>query len=124
MDLRPFFTGYALLMGLVIGSFINLAADRIPRGESVVQPRSFCRGCGRHLGVVDLLPVAGYLLRRGRCATCAAPIGASSPLIEAGAGILLLLSVLLLGPLGGGLLGLLFEVVLGMVVVAVGRRGA
>jgi len=46
----------------------DVAADRVPRGESIVRPRSHCRSCGRLLTVVDLLPVAGYLLRRGRCA--------------------------------------------------------
>ena len=55
---------YLVLVALLIGSFINLAADRLPRGESVVSPRSHCRSCGRVLNVVDLFPVAGYLVRR------------------------------------------------------------
>src|SRR5438477_11213710 len=89
---------YAVLVASLVGSFINLAADRVPRGESVVRPRSRCRSCGRVLNLVDLIPVAGYLIRRGWCATCGVQIGASSPLIE----VLCALSVLM----GIGLLGL------------------
>lgn len=74
---------YLVLVGLFAGSFINLAADRLPRGESVVAPRSHCRACGRRLNLVDLLPVGGYVVRGGRCATCRAPIGISAPLVEA-----------------------------------------
>ena len=66
----PVLTAYVVFVGLVLGSFINLAADRMPRGESVVRPRSHCRACGRQLNTIDLLPVLGYVLRRGRCATC------------------------------------------------------
>ena len=61
---------YAVLVAALVGSFINLAADRVPRRESVVRPRSRCRSCGRVLNLVDLIPVAGYLIRAGRCATC------------------------------------------------------
>ena len=60
---------YFVLVALFVGSFINLAADRLPRGESLVTPRSHCRSCGRVLNVIDLLPVAGYFIRGGRCAT-------------------------------------------------------
>src|SRR6266550_1838179 len=73
---------YAVLVAALVGSFINLAADRVPRRESLVHPRSHCRSCGRVLNLVDLIPVAGYLVRRGRCATCGVQIGASAPLIE------------------------------------------
>src|SRR6266567_3280905 len=75
-----------------------MAADRLPRGESVVRPRSHCRSCGRVLDFVDLIPVAGYLIRGGRCATCRASIGVSSPVVEALCGAAVLVSVALLGP--------------------------
>src|SRR5260370_11545657 len=84
--IAPFLTAYLAFVGLVLGSFVNLAADRLPRGESVVQPRSHCRACGRQLNAIDLLPVLGYALRRGRCATCGRPIGASAPFVEGVAG--------------------------------------
>src|SRR2546428_13050198 len=56
---------YLVLVAMLIGSFINLAADRLPRRESIVRPRSHCRSCGRVLNLVDLIPVAGYAIRGG-----------------------------------------------------------
>jgi leader peptidase (prepilin peptidase)/N-methyltransferase len=106
VEIAPLLTVYFVLVGLMIGSFINLAADRIPRGESVVQPPSHCLSCGRRLNVVDLLPVLGYLIRRGRCATCMTPIGISSPLIEAVTGGLMLVSIVWLGLWAGAAVGL------------------
>jgi leader peptidase (prepilin peptidase)/N-methyltransferase len=106
------FDVYLVLVALFLGSFINLAADRVPRGESLVTPRSHCRSCGRVLNVVDLLPVVGYFIRGGRCATCRAPIGLSAPLIEAAAGLLMLIPIVALGLWPGGLLGVCLIVVL------------
>jgi len=91
------FTVYFGLAGLVLGSFINLAADRIPRGESLVSPGSHCRSCGRRLNIVDLVPVAGYLVRGGRCATCRTPIGVSAPVIEAVSAAIMLGPILAFG---------------------------
>ena len=96
---------YLVLVAMLAGSFINLAADRIPRGESVVRPRSHCRSCGRVLNVVDLIPLGGYLLRGGRCATCGVEIGAWSPAVEAACGASMLVSLLLLGLVPGALVG-------------------
>src|SRR5205823_3113510 len=69
LPITPFLTAYLTFVALVLGSFINLAADRLPRGESILWPRSHCRACGRQLNAVDLLPVLGYAVRRGRSAT-------------------------------------------------------
>lgn len=113
---------YMVLVALLIGSFVNLAADRLPRGESVVVPASFCRGCGRRLNVIDLVPVAGYVIRRGRCATCGVPIGVSAPLVEAAAGIGMAVPVVALGPIAGGLLGAMFVAVLATGVIAAAMR--
>lgn len=96
---------YLVLVALLVGSFINLAADRLPRGESIVHPRSHCRSCGRVLNVVDLIPVAGYLVRRGRCASCGAWIGPASPVVEALCGASMLVAVATLGPVRGALVG-------------------
>lgn len=98
---------YLVLVALLIGSFINLAVDRLPRGESVVTPRSHCRGCGRVLSVVDLLPVAGYLIRCGRCASCGTEIGFMSPLIEGAAGVLMVFALVVAGLGSGWIIGLL-----------------
>ena len=67
----------ALLLVLIspaVGSFLALLVDRLPRGESMIRPRSHCRNCDRPLRVWDLLPVLSYLLCRGRCRHCGAAI--------------------------------------------------
>jgi prepilin signal peptidase PulO-like enzyme (type II secretory pathway) len=116
---------YLVFVALMIGSFINLAADRLPRGESLSRPRSHCRYCGRQLGVLDLIPVAGYVIRGGRCATCRAAIGISSPLVEAAAGASMALSLMVLGLWPGGVVGLVLVALLGLCAVTQGfaRRG-
>lgn len=101
----PILSAYLVLVGMMLGSFINLAADRLPRRESLIAPRSHCRSCGRELNVVDLLPVAGYVLRGGRCASCGAAIGASSLAVEAVCGAAMLAPLALLGPWPGALIG-------------------
>ena len=102
----------------MLGSFINLAADRLPRGASLLSPRSHCRGCGRQLNAVDLLPVVGYLLRGGRCATCDVPIGAGAPLVEGVSGGLVAAAILWLGLWPGALIGFLLVAAWGMGVTA------
>lgn len=108
---------YLVVVAMLVGSFINLAADRLPRGESVVHPRSHCRACGRTLNVVDLLPVAGYLVRGGRCATCRTAIGAASPLVEAASGAGMLAALVWLGDWRGALVGLVLVALIGLGVV-------
>lgn len=111
---------YLVLVALLIGSFINLAADRLPRGESVVRPRSHCRSCGRVLDLLDLIPVGGYLIRRGRCASCRVSIGVSSPAVEAACGGAMLLAVTVLGPWPGALVGFAAVALVGAVAVNIG----
>ena len=120
--IAPFLTAYLAFVGLVLGSFVNLAADRLPRGESVVQPRSHCRGCGRQLNAIDLLPVLGYALRRGRCATCGRPIGASAPFVEGVAGACMAVPVLWFGPWPGAAAGLVLVAFWGLSVTALAAR--
>ena len=61
---------FAFGLGASVGSFLNVVADRLPAGKSVVTPRSHCQGCGRPIPVRDLLPVLSYLWLRGRCRHC------------------------------------------------------
>ena len=110
-------SAYLVMVALLVGSFINLAADRLPRGESVLRPRSHCRACGRVLNVVDLLPVAGYVVRGGRCATCRAAIGASSPLLETTSGACMLAALVWLGLWPGALVGAVLVALVGLGVV-------
>jgi prepilin signal peptidase PulO-like enzyme (type II secretory pathway) len=105
---------YLVLVAMLVGSFINLAADRVPRGESLVQPRSHCRSCGRVLDFADLIPVAGYLLRRGRCASCGVAIGAGSPMLEAACGAVMLASLMVLGLGWGAVAGALAAAFIGL----------
>src|SRR5437588_12329225 len=104
-SITPFVSVYLLFFGLTMGSFINLAADRLPRGESIIWPRSRCRACGRQLNTIDLLPVLGYVLRGGRCATCRGEIGVSSPIVEVIAGACMTGPVIWLGPWPGAIAG-------------------
>ncbi len=70
------------LFGLVIGSFLNVVIYRVPRGESIVAPRSRCPACGTTLRAIDNIPVASYVVLRGRCRSCKAPISAQYPIVE------------------------------------------
>lgn len=79
------------VFGLALGSFLNVCIDRLPRGQSILRPRSHCPACRTTLATRDLVPVLSYLLLRGRCRYCAAPIPKRVILVEAGAGLLFLL---------------------------------
>jgi len=79
---------FIVLAGLAVGSFLNVFADRIPAGQSLFRPRSHCPACGKTLGVRDLIPVASYLLLRGKCRYCSAPIPIRVLQVEAGTGLL------------------------------------
>ena len=116
--MTAFFGAELVIACLMLGSFVNLAADRLPRGESVVRPRSHCRRCGRRLNAMDLIPVLGYFVRGGRCATCRVAIGASSPLIEATCGAIMLSALIWLGPWPGTLLGLASVVLFSCTIIA------
>jgi leader peptidase (prepilin peptidase)/N-methyltransferase len=70
------------LLGLLVGSFLNVVIHRVPRHESVVRPRSRCPGCGTTLAERDNIPVLSWLVLRGRCRTCGEPISARYPAIE------------------------------------------
>jgi leader peptidase (prepilin peptidase)/N-methyltransferase len=70
------------LLGLVVGSFLNVVIHRVPRHESVVRPRSRCPECGTTLAERDNVPVVSWLLLKGRCRTCDAPISARYPAVE------------------------------------------
>ena len=71
-----------LVAGLLIGSFLTVVVDRVPRGESVVQPPSACGACGHRLTVPDLIPIVSWLALRGRCRHCGTPIGKEPLIIE------------------------------------------
>jgi leader peptidase (prepilin peptidase) / N-methyltransferase len=75
-------TVLAGLLGLVFGSFLNVCATRWPKDESIVEPGSHCRRCGRALEFWENIPLFSWLALRGRCRTCNASIGGRYPLVE------------------------------------------
>ncbi len=86
----------AFLGGLVAGSFISVVAHRVPRGESIVGPRSRCPGCGAQIAAYDNVPVLSWLLLRGRARCCGARISPRYPLVELGLATLYAVTVLVL----------------------------
>lgn len=77
----------ALIVGLAIGSFLNVCICRIPAGLSVVHPPSKCPSCRTPIRPIDNIPVLSFLLLRGKCRSCGAPISWRYPVIEAMTGI-------------------------------------
>lgn len=75
------------ILGLAIGSFLNVVAHRVPAGHSVVSPPSACPRCGAAIRPRDNVPVLGWLLLRGRCRDCGEPISPRYPLVEAFTGV-------------------------------------
>lgn len=82
----------AALFGLTVGSFLNVVIWRLPRGESIVSPPSHCPGCDRPIRWFDNVPLLSWILLRGRCRRCRAPIAIRYPLVEAATGALFVLA--------------------------------
>ena len=78
-----FLAPFAVLVGAVIGSFLNVVIVRLPRNESLVAPRSRCRTCGTELEWFDNIPILSFLVLRGRCRACGAAVSWRYPLVEA-----------------------------------------
>ena len=72
----------AALLGAVIGSFLNVVIWRLPRGESLASPGSHCPACGAPVRAFDNVPVVSWILLRGRCRNCGAPISPRYPAVE------------------------------------------
>lgn len=75
------------LLGCAVGSFLNVCIDRLPERRSLVSPASRCDACGARLAPLDLIPVISFLLLKGRCRYCGAPIPLSVLLVEVVTGI-------------------------------------
>ena len=72
----------AFLVGACIGSFLNVVIHRLPRGESIVSPRSRCPGCGRPIRVIENFPIVSFIVLGGKCAGCGGAISWRYPAIE------------------------------------------
>lgn len=91
---------FVFALGAILGSFANVCIYRLPKGESVVSPRSRCPGCRTPIAAWDNVPVVSWLLLRGRCRSCRTPISPRYPLVEALVGAIFLTAAVLhgLGP--------------------------
>src|SRR3954451_23603518 len=85
-------------LGLLIGSFLNVVAYRVPRGESIVKPRSRCTTCGTEVRALDHIPLLSWLVLRGRCRHCKAQISPRYPAVELVTGIVFALIALARAP--------------------------
>lgn len=103
---------FAFLGGLLAGSFVTVVAHRVPRGESIVGPRSRCPACGTQIAAYDNVPVFSWLILRGRARCCGTSISPRYPLTELTLGALYAATVLVLWDEPG-------EVALGLVFVTV-----
>ena len=85
------------LLGLIIGSFLNVLIIRLPKGESVVFGRSKCPKCKKTLSAWELIPVLSYIFLSGRCKNCRKTISIQYPLVELSSGLLFVLFYYLFG---------------------------
>ena len=107
-----------LLLGITVGSFLNVCIFRIPEGESIVFGPSHCPNCGRRLKWYELIPIFSFLALRGRCKGCRNAISAQYPLIEATNGVLWVIVFAVMGFSAQAALGCLLSstlLVLGVV---------
>ena len=82
-----FLGGCALVFGLMVGSFLNVLVARLPYEKSVIWPSSRCFVCFRPIGLLDNVPILGYLRLRGRCRACQTPFSARYLWVEVGTGL-------------------------------------
>jgi leader peptidase (prepilin peptidase) / N-methyltransferase len=78
----PLIAWVCAIAGLLVGSFLNVLAHRLPRGESTVSPGSHCPFCGAPIAARDNIPLVSWILLRGRCRVCRAPIPIRYPMLE------------------------------------------
>jgi len=81
--MTPLVAVVSAIFGLAVGSFLNVVIWRVPRHESVVAPASHCPACDAPIRPFDNVPVASWVLLRGRCRDCGSPISARYPVVEA-----------------------------------------
>ncbi len=86
------FLGMIFLLGICIGSFLNVVIIRLPRGESLIKRSSHCMTCGTKIRPVDMIPVFSWIFLRGKCHSCGEKISPRYPVVEALNGILYVLT--------------------------------
>ncbi len=111
------------ILGLVIGSFLNVCIYRIPAGESIVFDASHCTKCGNRIKWYDLIPVLSYLILLGKCRYCKEKISLQYPCIELINGIAYLGIYLWLGlTIWFGLVSIVFSVLLVLLMIRINNK--
>jgi leader peptidase (prepilin peptidase)/N-methyltransferase len=87
---EPLTSIFVFVLGLVLGSFLNVCIYRLPLGQSVARPRSRCVGCGSMIPWHQNIPLVSWFLLRGRCRSCAQPISWRYPFVELASGLIVL----------------------------------
>jgi len=106
------FEMWAFVLGLCIGSFLNVCIYRLPLQASIVKPRSKCPGCDTPIAFYDNIPLLSFIFLRGRCRHCDVSIGIRYPLVELLAGAMSVCVFLFFGPTMTGLVYFLLVMVL------------
>ncbi len=83
---------FLFILGLFIGSFLNVLVDRLPREESIAKGRSHCEFCKHTLAWYDLVPVFSFIQLKGKCRYCRSPLSYYYPIVELTTGILFVLT--------------------------------
>ena len=86
------------VLGLIIGSFLNVVISRVPEGRSIWRPPSACPGCATPVAWHDNIPLVSFVMLRGRCRACRMAISWQYPIVEAATAMLFVLAYLTLGP--------------------------
>jgi leader peptidase (prepilin peptidase)/N-methyltransferase len=87
-----------VVLGLIVGSFLNVVITRLPEGRSLWGPRSACPGCGTPIAWHDNIPVLSFVVLRRRCRACAMPISWRYPIVETATAALFVLAYAVFGP--------------------------
>jgi len=87
------------ILGLIIGSFLNVVIYRLPEGKSIVYPPSHCPDCGHKLSPLELIPVLSYIFLRGKCKSCRTDISIRYPIIELLTGIIFIINYIYISDL-------------------------
>ncbi|WP_322413548.1 prepilin peptidase, partial [Clostridium perfringens] len=105
---------FVFIIGLCIGSFLNVCIYRIQREESIAFPASHCTNCGYELKWIDLIPIVSYLFLKGKCRKCSDKISLKYPLVELLNGFLY---ILLFIKYGLGLNFIFFSLLVSLLIV-------
>ena len=97
-ELYPFIQIYALIIGLCVGSFLNVIIYRLPNNKSIVKPRSRCTNCRSQISWYDNIPLISYITLLGKCRNCKEKISIRYPLIELICGLMTLMLLSIYGP--------------------------